>query len=109
MDLRGATCFRKTGYNGLPLRNASTSATTMRNPFANCLQGLPTLPLLIGALVLGLAPFQPEPHLLQKLRMLAAGELTRPIDIFDLVLHGTLPLLLGVKLVCKLRHGSSKI
>jgi hypothetical protein len=29
--------------------------------------------------------------------MLAAGRLVRPIDIFDLVLHGALPLLLAAK------------
>ncbi|MBI3545604.1 MAG: RND transporter [Gammaproteobacteria bacterium] len=51
--------------------------------------------LLAGAaLILGLAPFAPEPHLWQKLKMLSAGTLTRPIDIFDLALHSfMLPLL----------------
>lgn len=45
---------------------------------------------LIGvALVAALAPWPlgPEPHVVQKLRWLAAGELNRPIDIFDLALH----------------------
>ncbi|WP_319823596.1 RND transporter [Thalassovita sp.] len=37
---------------------------------------------------LGLAPFVPEPHVWEKLRMLAAGELVRPLDIFDLLFHG---------------------
>lgn len=40
------------------------------------------------AVTLGLAPFLPEPHVWGKLRMLAGGTLSRPIDIFDLVLHG---------------------
>ena len=62
------------------------------------LDRIPTIPLALGALLLGLAPFVPEPHLWQKLKMLAAGELTRAIDIFDLVMHGALPLLLLVKL-----------
>jgi len=44
--------------------------------------------VLIAALTLGLAPFIPKPHLLEKLQMLAAGTLRRPIDWFDLVLHG---------------------
>jgi hypothetical protein len=57
---------------------------------------------LIAALTLGLAPFAPEPHVWEKLKMLFAGELARPIDIFDLVLHGTPWLLLGVKLVREL-------
>jgi hypothetical protein len=58
-------------------------------------------PLVLFALIaltLGLAPFVPEPHVWEKLKMLAAGELTRPIDIFDLLLHGVPWLLLGLKL-----------
>ncbi|RMG32633.1 MAG: RND transporter [Gammaproteobacteria bacterium] len=54
--------------------------------------------VLIIALTLGLAPFVPEPHVWEKLKMLAAGELHRPIDIFDLVLHGTPWVLLGLKI-----------
>lgn len=58
------------------------------------------LPILVAAaLTLGLAPFVPEPHLWEKLKMLAAGELVRPIDIFDLLLHGLPWLLLALKLV----------
>jgi hypothetical protein len=55
--------------------------------------------LLIIALTLGLAPFVPEPHVWEKLKMLAAGELVRPIDIFDLFLHGTPWLLLLAKVL----------
>jgi hypothetical protein len=36
--------------------------------------------------------------LLEKLKMLIAGELVRPIDIFDLTLHGTPWVLLVSKL-----------
>jgi hypothetical protein len=54
--------------------------------------------LLIIALTLGLAPFVPEPHIWEKLKMLAAGTLVRPIDIFDLLLHGAPWLLLLAKL-----------
>jgi hypothetical protein len=59
------------------------------------LNKLPMAVLLPVAIVLALAPFTPEPHLWEKLKLLSAGELTRPIDIFDLFLHGT-PLLLVV-------------
>ncbi len=59
---------------------------------------LPLLLLVAAALTLGLAPFAPEPHVWEKLRMLAAGDLARPIDIFDLVLHGAPWALLLVKL-----------
>ena len=51
------------------------------------------------ALTLGLAPFLPEPHIWQKLNMLAAGELVKPLDIFDLLLHGIPWVLLSVKLL----------
>ena len=54
--------------------------------------------LLIAAVFMSLAPFSPEPHLIQKLRMLADGTLTKPIDIFDLVWHGIWPILLAVRL-----------
>jgi hypothetical protein len=57
------------------------------------------LPIVIViALTLGLAPFVPEPHVWEKLKMLAAGTLTRPIDIFDLALHGAPWILLVLKL-----------
>ncbi len=53
--------------------------------------------LIMASLTLGLAPFTPEPHIWEKLKMLAAGELARPIDIFDLCLHGLPWLLLLAK------------
>lgn len=63
------------------------------------LDKIPLPTLLIVALLLGLAPFVPEPHLWQKLKMLVAGELSKPIDIFDLFLHGTPAVLLVIKLL----------
>lgn len=63
------------------------------------------LPLLVVAsLTLGLAPFTPEPHLVEKLRMLAAGQLARPLDIFDLLLHATPWVLLAMKLAREARR-----
>jgi hypothetical protein len=55
--------------------------------------------LLPVALLLALAPFAPEPHLWEKLKMLVAGTLTRPIDVFDLLLHGGPLVLLVLKLI----------
>jgi len=63
------------------------------------LDKIPLTALVIAAIALGLAPFTPEPHLWQKLKMLANGTLARPIDIFDLIMHASLPLLLAVKLI----------
>jgi len=55
--------------------------------------------LILLSLLLGLAPFVPEPHLWEKLKMLAAGTLSRPIDVFDLLLHAAPWVLLALKLV----------
>ena len=55
--------------------------------------------LIIACLTLGLAPFFPEPHIWEKLKMLFAGELSRPIDIFDLILHAAPWVLLLMKMV----------
>jgi hypothetical protein len=55
------------------------------------LETLETLPwptVALACLTLGLAPFTP-PHLVEKLGMLFTGKLSKPIDWFDLVLHGT--------------------
>jgi hypothetical protein len=65
--------------------------------FMNWLNKVPLLPLLVVAVLLGLAPFVPEPHLWEKLKMLADGNLVKPIDIFDLFMHGAPVLLLGFK------------
>ena len=54
---------------------------------------------IIAALTLGLAPFFPEPHIWEKLKMLVAGDLAKPIDIFDLVLHAAPWLLLFLKIL----------
>ena len=51
------------------------------------------------AIFLALAPFSPEPHLWEKLKMLFAGTLVRPIDIFDLFLHGAPLLILALKML----------
>lgn len=63
------------------------------------LDKIPYTLLLPLALFLALAPFAPEPHLWEKLKMLFAGSLVRPIDIFDLFLHGTPLVLLLLKLL----------
>ena len=62
------------------------------------LDKIPLTLLIVLCLTLGLAPFMPEPHLLEKLKMLVAGELVEPIDIFDLLMHGAPWVLLAFKL-----------
>ncbi|MEW8043810.1 MAG: RND transporter [Candidatus Sedimenticola endophacoides] len=65
----------------------------------NWLDELPTPFVVMAALFLGLAPFVPEPHVWEKLKMLADGTLSRPIDILDLLLHGTPFVILVLKLL----------
>ena len=72
------------------------------------LDKIPLTALVIAALALGLAPFTPEPHLWQKLKMLADGSLTRPLDIFDLAMHASLPLLLAIRLMRPIRSGKKR-
>ncbi|HAT84734.1 MAG TPA: RND transporter [Rhizobiales bacterium] len=60
---------------------------------------IPLHMLVIVSLTLGLAPFVPEPHIVEKLRMLGQGILSRPIDILDLFMHGTPWLLLILRLL----------
>ncbi len=57
--------------------------------------------LILACLTLGLAPFAP-PHIWEKLQMLFRGQLVRPIDWFDLVLHGTPWVLLIMKAIATL-------
>lgn len=55
------------------------------------------------ALLLGFAPFYPQPHIVEKLLMLSAGALVKPLDIFDLLWHAWPFLLIGCRLVQDLR------
>lgn len=58
---------------------------------------------ILAALTLGLAPFRP-PHIVEKLGLLLRGALVRPIDWFDLVLHGTPWAIVLLKGVFELRR-----
>ena len=51
--------------------------------------GLPWGLVVLVCATLGLAPFVPLPHVLEKLGMLVRGQLVRPIDWFDLLMHGS--------------------
>lgn len=63
--------------------------------------------LIAVALWLTVAPIVPEPHLIEKLRMLSEGTLVKPIDIFDLLLHSVPLVLLAVRLWRSARRGRS--
>ena len=55
-------------------------------------------------LLLGFAPFYPQPHIVEKLRMLLAGALKKPIDIFDLVWDDWPFVLLVYRIFTDIRH-----
>ena len=63
---------------------------------------LPWWLLVIACLTIGLAPFKP-PHIWEKLQMLLRGRLVRPLDWFDLVLHGFPWVLLVLKAVYSMK------
>lgn len=63
----------------------------------NWLDRIPLLLILPIAAFMAFAPFVPEPHLWEKMRMLVQGTLRRPIDIFDLFWHGVPVLVLFLK------------
>ncbi len=71
------------------------------------IDGISLQMLIVMTIFLGLAPYLPfmtePPHLFTKLGMLVSGELVKPIDIFDLFLHGTPALLLMIRVVRMLR------
>lgn len=62
------------------------------------------------ALFFGLAPFVPQPHLVEKLGMLADGTLHRLLDIFDLFWHSWPLVLLAYRIIqdTRTRFGSSQ-
>ena len=55
-------------------------------------------------LLLGFAPFYPQPHIVEKMRMLMAGTLKKPIDIFDLFWHAWPFVLLAYRVFRDIRN-----
>lgn len=68
------------------------------------LDRIPWWMVAIACVTLGLAPFLPEPHIWEKLKMIATGALTRPIDIFDFAYHGV-PWGIALAKLARLRTG----
>ncbi|MDO8449699.1 MAG: hypothetical protein Q7T10_12945 [Rhodoferax sp.] len=73
------------------------------------LDRFPLLWLVVLAVWMAVAPITPEPHLIEKLRMLGNGTLSRPIDIFDLCLHAAPLLLLVLRLWRRLSRKSDAL
>ena len=60
---------------------------------------IPLGPLVVITLMMAFAPFSPEPHLVEKSRMLVNGELKKAIDIFDLFWHSFLIVILAIRVI----------
>ena len=67
------------------------------------LDKIPYIILIPFTIFMLLAPFRPMPHVVEKLLMLRAGTLTRPIDIFDLFYHLIPLVLLIIKVAMQFR------
>jgi hypothetical protein len=73
---------------------AAESSTLLR-----WLDYVPIVPLVVAATLLGVSPSPFEPHLWQKLKLLAAGRIEQPLDMLDLFFHGMLLPIVALKLV----------
>jgi len=71
------------------------------------LDKVPMIPLFLAAIFMGLAPFQPQPHLWEKLNMLFSGSLTQPLDMFDLLQHSALLILVALKFALRQRKSGA--
>ena len=59
--------------------------------------------VIVLCLTLGLAPFSP-PHIVEKLQMLVKGKLVKPIDWFDMFMHGAPWVVLIVKGILRIKN-----
>lgn len=65
------------------------------------LDKIPYSTLILFSVVMLLLPFRPMPHVVEKIIMLANGELVKAIDIFDLFYHLSPSILLVIKIFKK--------
>jgi hypothetical protein len=68
----------------------------------NILLRLPLVPLVLMSLMLGLAPFAPEPHLVGKIRWVLGGAVgMQAIDWGDLAMHAAPIVVLAMALIAR--------
>lgn len=79
-----------------------TEQVKKNSSFKAYLLEVPYFSVLLICLTLGLLPFNP-PHVWEKLQMLFSGTLIKPIDWFDLLMHGTPWVLLMTKFVFEMQ------
>jgi hypothetical protein len=66
--------------------------------------------LIMMAILLAIVPYpmQEMPHSLEKIQMLFSGTLTKPLDIFDLIMHTGLIFVLFIKSYRLIIHNPNK-
>ena len=84
---------KSSAFGGLPHRPAWLIRRGM-----NFIDRIPVLALVMVAIMMALAPFSPEPHLVEKYHMLVSGKLTKAIDIFDVFWHLLPSILLAIRI-----------
>jgi len=72
----------------------------------NYISQLPWIVVIILCLTLGLAPYSPQPHLIEKLVLLTDGQLSTPVDIFDFLMHLSPFVLLILKIFLKSKNST---
>lgn len=65
---------------------------------------IPWLIVIILCATLGLAPFTPQPHIVEKFVLLIDGELNSFVDIFDFLLHLSPFILLLAKIILRFKR-----
>jgi len=68
----------------------------------------PTLIMMATLLAIVPYPMQEMPHSLEKIQMLFSGQLTKPLDIFDLIMHTGLIFVLFIKSYRLIKHNPNK-
>jgi hypothetical protein len=80
------------------LGESQTHARLEQPLMLKLLDRIPLGILIALAAWLAVAPIVPEPHVVEKLRLLWRGALNRPLDVFDLLFHVMPLVLLGIRL-----------
>lgn len=70
----------------------------------NYINQVPWVVVVLLSITLGLAPYTPQPHIIEKLILLTNGELNSPVDIFDFLMHLSPFILLTLKVIFSLKQ-----
>jgi hypothetical protein len=72
----------------------------------NYIKQVPWVVVILLCTTLGLAPYTPQPHVIEKLILLTNGQLSNPVDIFDFLMHLSPFILLTLKIILNLKKSA---